>query len=460
MVNLKFWALFILLWGGLATAAPMMSTAAILPNADTVSTRTTFDLHSESFFSPDYTTTDIKNFYFLGVHLNTEKPFNEESEQGLHYDVAAELAPQAVDISYINPRELYYRNGGLTLGRRLNDWSFIDEHWQLGLMQPQFRWNPLMPESQGLIGGFYDLGGPAEGWGLTFFGSPIFLPDQGPGYTVKNNQFVRSNPWFQYQPTSARIQGSDDTRTLLYDVEVPPLDRLILSPGGGASFFVGRSDGPATLRMSSAYMPASQMDLGLFFTAEPSDVAHVFVAPTVFYHSISSADLTLRSGQWEWRNGAMYEESQDPIHLKPEYTYVTYKPMVISSTSLAWSDRVNSVRLSGMWRQGGEALPIGPDTADMATLLPDRIPYHDAVDLTLATRPRWKAFRGLDLSGSYRQGITSNFRQWTWMSSLRVNRNWSVWGSLLFVSADENSPSLYRDLEDNDSVKVGVNYVF
>lgn len=421
------------------------------------SPQTAFDLRSESFISPDYRATDLSQYYFLGISVQTDR--GEVAPQGLQLLASAELAPQAPEISYINPREVYFRSERFVVGRRLFTWSKTDEAWNLGLIQPQFRWNPLAPESQGLTGIYYDLQGPDAEWGVSLFASPLFVPDQGPGYVLRDGRFARINPWFQYQPTSVRVTGSDKVRALEYDIEVPPLDRLIVKTGAAAQLFFGREGGPMRFTISSAYKPSNQLNLGFSAVAEPNR-ARAFVSPAAFYHSVTAADLTLRAGGWDWVTGLLYETVEEPLNRRPDYTYFTYKPMTVASTSLGWQDANNGLRLSGLWRVGGEAVPLGDLGSDLDGFFIDRIPYRQAFEIRGSTSQRFFGGRPVVLLAAYQQSLAGDYRRLNGGAEYSLDRDWTLWGSFLLLQASNEAPSLFRDFEDNDSLQVGVRYVF
>lgn len=419
---------------------------------------TSFDFHQESFISPDYGSDVSRSFFFAGLHLQSAPQILTEKDRGsestFKMDLRAELS-SAIEASYINPRELYLQIDSVSVGRKRMNWSTTDQQWRLGLIQPQFRWNPLAPEEQGLVGGFYEHQG--ANWSFSAFGSPMFLPDQGPGFLLKDGEFKRVSPWFQNQASTVRLTGSEKVRTLDYDVQTPPLDRIILSPGGGLSISVGTEKTSYQVRVSSLYKPANQISLGIDGTAEPKEKAHIFVAPTVFYQFVTSADLIFRNESWEWTLGGVRESVSEPKDQRSGFSYVTYSPMTLASTSVAWKSGLYSVRFGALYRDGGESRTVGVVTNDIAALFSDRIPYKDAASVTLSSEKLWNT---LGLSTTYLQGLSSDYAQWSIKADIPIGKQTTIWASTLLITASDRAPMLFRENEDNDSIRFGVNYVF
>src|SRR5690606_14688182 len=81
----------------------------------------------------------------------------------------------------------------VTIGRQRRNWSQLDQRIGLGIWQPQLRWDFLNPIQQGLTGAFFDM--DVEPLHVTLFASPVFLPDQGPHFRLKNGRFESPNRW-------------------------------------------------------------------------------------------------------------------------------------------------------------------------------------------------------------------------------------------------------------------------
>lgn len=164
---------------------------------------------------------------------------------------------------FLKPRKL---GPGLdvTVGRQKRQWSRLDEEFNLGVWQPQLRWDYLAPIQQGLTGVFFD-------WSLnpyhriTFFTSPIAIPDQGPQYTHKDGKFTSSNRWFAQPHPQVHIFSGTPAASdapLYYEIDKPNLEDIVMHSSFGLSYsFYGR--GPFWTQFSYAYKPRNQIHLGI-----------------------------------------------------------------------------------------------------------------------------------------------------------------------------------------------------
>ena len=104
-----------------------------------------------SLISKDYELSP-KTFLFAGVHVRSDRSLSDS----FNLDMSAKFVVGNSVLNYVNIRELYskFRIGEqseLNVGRKLMNWSAIDNIWNLGVIQPQFKWNPLNPQNQGLF---------------------------------------------------------------------------------------------------------------------------------------------------------------------------------------------------------------------------------------------------------------------------------------------------------------------
>ena len=110
-----------------------------------------------SFISPDYENTQTSTFGFFGATIKSYKSENDVFKINLTgmYAVGHPV------LSYMNLREIYFtysidESSNMHIGRKINVWSEVDRRWHLGFFQPEFRWNSLSPETQGLTGLFWE----------------------------------------------------------------------------------------------------------------------------------------------------------------------------------------------------------------------------------------------------------------------------------------------------------------
>ncbi|MBY0451891.1 MAG: hypothetical protein K2P92_02570, partial [Bdellovibrionaceae bacterium] len=202
--------------------------------------KTTFFAEGLSFLSPDYDDIDQKNFYFLGVRFKS----NTRTDDAFKIDLTQTYAVNKTVLSYTNPRELSYAlsvgdNSQLMIGRHLHIWSALDTFWTYSYVQPVFKWNSLDQKNQGLTGLFYQYKSGATS--LMFYGSPIYIPDQGASYEIKDGQFESGNPFFQAPPQNLKFQGQ--VLPIDYNIERPKTEDIVFRTSFGAQIRYGENKG-------------------------------------------------------------------------------------------------------------------------------------------------------------------------------------------------------------------------
>lgn len=115
---------------------------------------------------------------------------------------------------------------GFKVGRFYQTNLKMDSVWGLGVVESQFRGDPLTPLHQGLAGlsAWTKLGGVE----LTLFASPLSLPDTGVAYNIQDGQLISESPWFTQAPTSVVYQGQ--TVPLTYNLDISNRLDLLVNP--------------------------------------------------------------------------------------------------------------------------------------------------------------------------------------------------------------------------------------
>lgn len=187
----------------------------------------------------------------------------------------------------------------ITIGRQRRQWSHLDEEFNLGVWQPQLRWDYLAPRQEGLTGVFFDWA-VSSSLRFTFFTSPISIPDQGPQFHLENGQFSSANRWFVPPQTRLSLFGGTPfagEAPLYWQLDRPSNDELIMhsSFGFGMSY---QTDSPWWIHLNYAYKPLNQIHLGIacascanLGSTPPLEVTAV-IHPTIVNHNV----VTLESG--------------------------------------------------------------------------------------------------------------------------------------------------------------------
>ena len=346
-------------------------------------------------------------------------------------------------------------------GRRKQEWSQLDEYWQLGLWQPRFRWDCLSPESQGLTGAFFEYRGNAVQW--TALGTALFIPEQGPSYDLKDGHFTTESPCFE-APTS-KLEILSQQTEINYKINMPPITRILFQPAGAATLRLGHETG-SWMRASYAYKLINQIfvDYDGYLQINPNQ-AHVDLTPRVAYHQVA----TLESGvQGDRVSGwiSVLGEKADKPDLDWNLTGQEIKDSIAVGPTLSWNwtgskdEGAPSSDIGYMRVWGGNEIIDGP-LASSGSMLESHYAYHDVATLGFKSRisnNHWHIHTRLRHDFSV---------EGDWLSTevrYSASRHFSlgVGGDLLSVgpSGVSNTTTLISRFRGNDRVYGGIRYAF
>ncbi|GIL18568.1 MAG: hypothetical protein BroJett040_23190 [Oligoflexia bacterium] len=414
-------------------------------------------LRQDSFVSPQYSSTNSKSFGFLGGHLK-----QSTETTGLVGDITGEFVPQNPMMSYLNVQELYHRESFFSVGRKLYAWNRLDEDFNLGVFQPQFRWNPLDPSSQGLTGIYMDLQNQIGEmpWGMMLFASFTFIPDQGSSYQLRDGQFEPANPWFRTPPQRAQF---DDQGKIVdqinYDLQKPSVNEVVYNTSFVGALYLGEDQKGFKIQAVSAYKPSNQLALGTDGVLTPNNSVDVKIVPKIYYHSLVGGDLQYSFSNFQIGLSGLSEHPHKP-EFDQTLTYNNYNDSRLGSVFVAARAGRFQTHLSRLTVQGGEAQVQGPKAKELASVLPQRFPYRSANKISAVYEYKWKKYEGLKGQATYMQGDQNEFELVKLSLGWQIDPKWSAQAQGLLVRASNTVKTVFSDYEDNDQVQMGVSYVF
>lgn len=179
---------------------------------------------NQKYFGSDFNQDQLST---VGLDLNIDRE-SSRSKTELHVVPFYSFNESTF---YTNLSEFYHTfktdSADISLGRKKNNWSVADETWKTGLWQPQFRWDRMRQESQGLTGFLFER--PiSKKHKVNAFVSPIFIPDDLVDFREENGKFVSENPWFKPPPNRAKVFGVDNE--IYAYLETPDIASVVLNP--------------------------------------------------------------------------------------------------------------------------------------------------------------------------------------------------------------------------------------
>ena len=405
-----------------------------------------------NFVSSDYTADQEKSFVFVGAEIKSENAENDIFKINLNGKYTAKNSV----LSYFNLKEIYFTNqinpsSKLHIGRKLQSWSQADEKWNLGSYQPQFRWNPLDIESQGLFGVFYEKNFGA--WALNLFGTPIYIPDQGPNYEVKDGQFEASNPYFTPPPQNIIFQNI--ILPIDYNIIKPEVSEVVEQPSFG--FKLDYQNEFFEASFAGAYKPANQFAFGYKGILVTNRV-RVDVQPKTYHEKLTSIDLAAK-----WKNGkaglaVMYADPETP-----DYDANYNSPLFEANTTVVPYIRFEfepiDVEIAALNIDGGEIKEIGPDANPDRQPLTQKYLYARAYQFSLTSRSQWGDKLKILSSLQWREAEKNLLQTLKLKNIFDITGPWKMTLDLFLVETSEEASTVsnYRNL---DQVWVGASYDF
>ena len=186
----------------------------------------------------------------------------------------------------------------LPSARQRRTWSRLDEEFNLGVWQPQLRWDYLAPHQQGLFGVFLDFSF-SDSLQVLFFTSPLYLPDQGPNYQLNDGEFTSGNRWFI--PPQSRVALFNGSMSgagapLFFAIDRPAEEKIILHSSFGIGFKYQAPNDPFWIQANYAYKPENQIHLGIEPTGDLGGSNPVEITALIHATVINSHVFTVESG--------------------------------------------------------------------------------------------------------------------------------------------------------------------
>lgn len=405
-----------------------------------------------SFLSPDYESTGKKTFAFFGATIRSDS----KSQDAFKINLTGQYAVGDSILSYLNIREIYFTykiddKSQIHMGRKLQNWSSLDTIWNMGVYQPQFKWNPLTPENQGLTGLFWNKND--GGLGLTLFASPIYIPDQGASYELKDGQFAASNPWFQAPPQNIKFQGQ--ILPIDYEIAKPETSDVIFQTQYGAQLRLGEGKGYFA-NMAGIYKPSNQLALGYKGVLVTTRV-RVDVTPKIYFENAYSADFGYRQDWGVVQLSLLYSKPQNPT-FEPSFNAPQFEQSLSWGPQLFYRYKPFEFFLGYLDTTGGSVTDVGPDASPDRQSLSQRFLYKQAIQAQVTyTDIFWNQVK-LDSTFQFKTSSKEGFRQIRFKNAFNIRGPWAFWLDFLLIDTNSSIPTNIEAYKSSDQVWLGASY--
>ncbi len=417
-------------------------------------TLTSLGLNTLSFISSDYETSQ-KNFTFLGATLRSDEKHPEQ----FMTNISGFYAVGSPALTYLNVRELYFyfpasndaSSAKIYLGRKIMNWSALDSDFNLGFFQPQFRWNTLQPENQGLFGFFWDR--QNTNWGFTAFASHLFLPDQGASYEIKDGKFEETNPFLKLPPQRIRFQGQ--ILPIDYKIEKPEAGSVINRPLLAAQLRLGAGSGFFS-QFSAAYKPSHQLALGYSGVLVTTRVK-INIVPKVYNEKVFASDLGYRADWGSLQVSVLHTQPENP-------TFENSANVPIFQNSTTWGPRFTynfdpfTLSLAFFDTYGGRVTEKGPDSDPDRASLSQRFLYRQAIQGQIKYSEILLKKMRLDSQLQYTYSELDKFTQINFKNKINLNGPWAFWSNVILIETADDANLNINVNRNLDQLWLGVSY--
>jgi hypothetical protein len=360
----------------------------------------------------------------------------------------------------------------LAIGRKKQDWSQVDEDWQLGLWEPKFNLDPLRPYGQGLSGLFLNVAN--YGWNFLAFGSTIFVPTMGPEIREKNGNLVSNSRWFRAPSPTATVIGQDTK--LVYSIQNPDVAKLVRNPGSGMRISWNKSEQGPWISANMAYKPINNLllkyDANLIASSTASE-GQVVVTPAVVYHRLYGTDLG-----WNFKNSRLSASwlrdiPDDTLPKNEENTdWVQQQPGQIEIYSINWQNWLGDnpssspeIALGYLSANETETRDRAFDGVDRGSLFQWRLNYSNAAQIKFSMPFSYAKDRKGKLSISSIRELDQRGSIYSAEYIFAPTKNWALTMGADVIGVDDSSaknqdPRFFNEFRANDRLYSGVSYVF
>ncbi|MCB0357266.1 MAG: hypothetical protein KDD40_09680, partial [Bdellovibrionales bacterium] len=319
------------------------------------------------------------------------------------------------DKHYVNLVDAYYTKKwsrvDLSVGRKLENWSYADQTWSMGLWQPRFMWSRLRPVQNGLSGVF--LAGSVKNFQWTTFASPISLPEMGPQFVYNEQQFSSANPWFRPPARYATVPGLFKSDKIIYNYESPEIDRIIFHPSLAGQLKWLKNN--YFCQVNFAYKPMSQLVTSVYPYLDNSPPGNsrpeVDVYPFVADHRLVGGECGRQ--QTKGWHGYISVNHESPVRENRPENWVVKRTLETSmlTTLLGYQRGHTNIFFSLMNLWGGDDQDSGRLASPTKSFFEQRYDYYRALKLGV-TQKVSSLMWDVDVIWDFEQ------EAWSWLSEV------------------------------------------
>ena len=438
--------------------------------------------HSAHALTPHYSlgvendlsrnTVDPAEFPFVGAGITANSRDDEsmnDSSNEYQADLLLRISPTHPKAFALTGQNLYWGEKDqsydsplrFTYGRRLINWTKLDEMWDLGEIEPLDSWDRLRPSEQGLTGIFAYT--ETQKFDFRIFLSYLAIPEQGPNVVIANEQFQAEHP--QAVTTAPQSFNLLNQPTPLgYQLNIPSISKVIFRPSF-AFMMETKREIPFFGKFVYGYLPLNYFPIALQASLSIPDRIVVPITPRLLHHHVYNLEFGYRFNDSlsVGITGLIDQPVSDSI--PEQYTTTVLTTSYSTSPFIQYQLPNFKLIFSQLWTTGGLDADTGPAANPDRSLFSSRILYRNASQLALRTKfgmsnPHAPIFqiKYIHEYSILADWIAADFF-FSFSPSLTAFVGGDVINALRDVSPDRGAEFL-ADVRAIDRIRVGATYAF
>ncbi len=353
----------------------------------------------------------------------------------------------------------------VTYGRRIFTDSFIDQQFNLGLINPFLTQDRIHYIPQGLMGVHAEI--EQKFWSLRLAYLPLYLPNQGPSVKEENGKIVTANRWAIRPPT--QFAFNNQNKAIEYSITDYKVQDILFKDGVSASTRLGAEKEFPYVLVSYSRKPINEIGLTRETYANLNIVGQVFLSPVVLYSKNLTADLRYETNDAQWFISYIQDNPENqsaPTYQSIQVLQGIYGWAVGGSFNIQqafnWPLQLS---LATAKMSGGEIQDMNADgTQNLFTFTKSRILFRQPFMTSLSTVLNRSGSFSAQLKWLYDQeqkgSILSTLLGFHLAKSFHLEVGVDILGAEADTNTTPGSGDFLQQYQANDRVYGGMQYVF
>ena len=351
----------------------------------------------------------------------------------------------------------------VSLGRYNKSWSWMNDHWLLGLWNPQNLYDYFNPFNLGIVGSAVTLEG--QGWSFTNFVGGVYFPHQQTSVIGNNaGRFESASRWAR-PPRDSVFMFNKDIDSY-YWMEKPYLKNVLFQNSYLAYLLIGNLDNK-WITVSFADKPLNQVYYRSRSGLSISDSSlKSFIHYQTLRHKLVSLELGAARDGWRAYFGAAAERI-DPVNLPAVWLTPAIPNPFFASVSFSKEIKIPSMivhflgvsYLTSRIRGINNRTLIGGDLESVMSL--ERFRMTEGFSFQWTARADFKKSRKIKSELMYWYSVDQKGGWLSWDLSFFFDKNSKAYMEVnILGSKDKSRKGFFSKYANNDRVSLGMQYGF